>query len=187
MPDDKPLRRVSMTVTGYLRHGHPVAGWYDMTTQADGDGQDWSIPEFAVDEATVADVPAEALSDDDWDEIRGHVASRFGDERAEGILAKFRRTVDAASTPWQTFDGQPPGTTLIARLKQLGMRQTELSRATGLSTKHVNQVVKGVIGVSAEVALLLECETGIPAAVWNRLDAAWREQKARARAEGAGR
>ncbi len=42
-----PVRRVSMTVTGYLRHGHPAAGWYDMQGQADG-GETYSIPAFAA-------------------------------------------------------------------------------------------------------------------------------------------
>jgi len=88
-----------------------------------------------------------------------------------------------ASTPWATLDGQMPGRTLIARLEQLGISQAELARRTGLSTKHDNQVVKDAIGVSADVALLRERETGIPAAAWNRLDAAWRERQARARAE----
>jgi len=87
-----------------------------------------------------------------------------------------------AATPWETINDRP-GETLRARLKQLRMSQVELARRSGLSTKHVNQVVKGAIGVSADVALLLERETGIPAAAWNRLDAAWRDRQARARAE----
>jgi len=184
MTDEQiPVRRVQFTVTGYLRHGHPVSGWYDMQAHADG-GQTYSIPEFVVDEATIQDAPAETLSADDWSEIHGHVAARFGADRAVGIVAQFQRAVDTAATPWQTLDDQHPGATLGARLAQIGMRQAELARRTGLSTKHINQVIKGAIGVSADVALLLERETGIPSAVWNRLDAQWRDRQARARAEG---
>lgn len=177
---DVPVRRVSFTVTGYLRHGRPIGGWYDMQSAADG-GQHYSIPEFEVDELSVRDAAPEQLSDDDWNEIRGHVAARFGPERAAGIVAQFQRAVDTAATPWTVADGEHPGATLSARLAQIGMRQTELARRTGLSTKHVNQVIKGAIGVSADIALLLERETGIPSAVWNRLDAQWRDRQARAK------
>jgi plasmid maintenance system antidote protein VapI len=179
---DVPTRRVSFTVTGYLRHGHPVGGWYDMNSSADGNGQGYSIPEFEVDEDSVTDLPPEQLTADDWTEIGAHLAARLGAAAASTVLAQAKRTAALASTPWATLDARP-GETLSARLKQLRMSQAELCRRTGLSTKHVNQVVKGYIGISADIALLLERETGIPASAWNRLDAAWRERQARARAE----
>lgn len=178
---DYTVRRVSFTVTGYLRHGHPIGGFYDMQTQADG-GMTYSIPAFQVDEDTVHDAAPEQLSSDDWNEIRGHVAARFGTERAAGILAQFQRVVDTAASPWEEMRGLHPGETLKARLAQLGMPQAELARRTGLTVKHINQVVKGVANVSADVALLLERETGVPSAVWNRLDADWRDRQARAKA-----
>lgn len=179
---DVPVRRVSFTVTGYLRHGHPVGGWYDMQSEPDG-GQPYTIPEFEVDEASVTDLPPEQLSADDWNEIHGHVAARFGTEKADGILAQFKRAVGTASLPWEEFKGLHPGETLKARLAQLDMRQAELARRTGLSTKHVNQIIKGAATVSADTALLLEREVGIPAGVWNALAATWRAGQARARAE----
>lgn len=90
-PDtDVPVRRVSMTVTGYLRHGHPVAGWYDMQGAADG-GVTWSVPEFAVDEQSVTDAPPEQLSESDWSEIRGHVTARYGKEAGGMLLAEWAR------------------------------------------------------------------------------------------------
>ena len=180
-PEDISVRRVSFTVTGYLRHGHPVGGWYDMQSQPNG-GQTYSIPEFEIDEASLTDLPPEQLTDDDWAEIEGHLASRLGAASAATVLAQAKRSAAMAATPWETINDRP-GETLRARLKQLRMSQVELARRSGLSTKHVNQVVKGAIGVSADVALLLERETGIPAAAWNRLDAAWRDRQARARAE----
>jgi plasmid maintenance system antidote protein VapI len=182
MADEQvPARRVSFTVTGYLRHGHPVGGWYDMQSEPEG-GQPYTIPEFEVDEDSVTDLPPERLTDDDWAEIEGHLASRLGAASADAVLAQAKRSAAMAAMPWETIDARP-GETLRARLKQLRMSQVELCRRTGLSTKHVNQVVKGAIGVSADIALLLERETGIPSAAWNRLDAAWRDRQARARAE----
>lgn len=37
-----------------------------------------------------------------------------------------------------------PGETLRESLEALGMTQVDLSRRTGLSTKHVNQIIQGV-------------------------------------------
>lgn len=93
-PETVPVRRVSMTVTGYLRHGHPVGGFYDMQTAADG-GMAYSIPEFQVDEASVKDAPPEVLSRDDWSEIEGHVLGRLGPERGRALLAEWRLAAEA--------------------------------------------------------------------------------------------
>ena len=88
MPE--PLRRVTMTVTGYLHRGRPIGGWYDMNSAADGNGQAWSIPEFAVDETTVTDAPPETLTASDWLEIEGHVLARLGKERGRTLLNEWR-------------------------------------------------------------------------------------------------
>jgi|GEM_PF-4795574 len=96
MPDEPvPTRRVSFTVTGYLRHGHPVGGWYDMQAQPDG-GQVYSIPESEVDEASVTDAPPETLTDDDWSEIAGQVHARLGAEAGSALVAQWRRIAEAA-------------------------------------------------------------------------------------------
>lgn len=68
----------------------------------------------------------------------------------------------------------PPGETLRDRLDELGMTQAELAVRTGLTTKHVNQVLQGVVPLSAEVAQRLEYVTGTPARLWNRLEADYR-------------
>ncbi len=118
-PDvDIPVRRVSMTVTGYLRHGHPVGGWYDMQTNADG-GQHYSVPEFEVDELSVRDAAPEHLSEADWDEISGHVLARYGKQVGEELLAAWERAaedVDAErSQAFQSARMPDPAAQLQAR------------------------------------------------------------------------
>jgi len=76
-----------------------------------------------------------------------------------------------------------PGRTLRARLKQISVSQSELAARAGLSAKHVNQIMQGVAPITAETALVLERVTGTPAAVWNRLEADYREGLLRARTQ----
>ncbi|WP_328493427.1 ImmA/IrrE family metallo-endopeptidase [Streptomyces sp. NBC_00414] len=73
----------------------------------------------------------------------------------------------------------PPGETLKETLEVLGIPQADLARRTGLSTKHINQVVQGTAALSPDTALLLERATGVPAGLWNAREAAWRTQLAR--------
>ena len=77
-----------------------------------------------------------------------------------------------------------PGTILRDVLKQRGIRQSELAERTGLTAKHINQIVTGNIGISGDVALLLERTLGIDARIWTRADADYQayasKQKARA-------
>ncbi|GAA0408285.1 ImmA/IrrE family metallo-endopeptidase [Microbispora corallina] len=72
-----------------------------------------------------------------------------------------------------------PGETLKETLEELGIPQADLARRTGLSTKHINQIVQGAAAISPETSLLLERVTGVPANVWNTLEAAWRTQQVR--------
>lgn len=58
-------------------------------------------------------------------------------------------------------------------LAAVGMRQAELSRRTGLSTKHVNQICRENAGISAQSAVLLEETLGVPAEHWMRLQVAY--------------
>jgi HTH-type transcriptional regulator/antitoxin HigA len=73
----------------------------------------------------------------------------------------------------------PPGDTLTEVLDELGMTQTELARRTGLSTKHVNQIVRAAVGLTPETALLFEKATGVSAAVWNRLEVTYQDHLTR--------
>lgn len=74
----------------------------------------------------------------------------------------------------------PPGASLKSTLATLGMTQADLAARAGLSIKHVNQIVQGIAPVTHETALLLEKVTGVPARVWNALEARFRDRLARA-------
>jgi len=73
----------------------------------------------------------------------------------------------------------PPGETLKENLKYLGMTQYELARRTGLSPKHINEIIKGKSAITEETALKLEYVLGIPASFWNNLESNYQETLAR--------
>jgi HTH-type transcriptional regulator/antitoxin HigA len=77
----------------------------------------------------------------------------------------------------------PPGETLRDTLEAKDMSQAELARRTGLSTKHVNQVIQGVVALTPEMALALEHVLGVPARMWNALEANYRQRELRLRQE----
>jgi HTH-type transcriptional regulator/antitoxin HigA len=72
-----------------------------------------------------------------------------------------------------------PGESLRATLGSLGMTQSDLAARTGLSLKHINQIVQGVAPLTPETSLLFEKATSVPARMWNSLEAAYRERLAR--------
>jgi HTH-type transcriptional regulator/antitoxin HigA len=76
-----------------------------------------------------------------------------------------------------------PGEKLRRELAAHGMSQADLASRTGLSAKHVNQVVQGLALMSADVAIALERVLGTPASMWTRLDARWQEERSRERDE----
>lgn len=65
----------------------------------------------------------------------------------------------------------PPGESLLEILDERGMSQAELARRTGISPKHVNLMVKGAASISPDTALKLDLVLGVPARVWNSLEA----------------
>jgi len=75
----------------------------------------------------------------------------------------------------------PPGATLQEVLDEQGMTQSDLATRTGLSTKHINQIIKGTAPVTAETAILLERTTGVSAAVWANLESAYQVERSRAK------
>ena len=75
----------------------------------------------------------------------------------------------------------PPGATLRDVINAMGMSQSELALRTGLSLKHVNQIIQGVAPVTHETALALEKVTGVPARFWNSLEVIYRDRQARLR------
>jgi HTH-type transcriptional regulator / antitoxin HigA len=85
--------------------------------------------------------------------------------------------------PFRPDYAVPPGDTLRERLAELAISQAELAARSGLSTKHINQIIQGVAPITHETALILERVTGTPAGIWNRLEATYREGLLRARQE----
>jgi HTH-type transcriptional regulator / antitoxin HigA len=73
----------------------------------------------------------------------------------------------------------PPGASLRATLEELGMTQAELAARADLSLKHVNQIAQGVAALTPETSLAFEKVTGVPARIWNQLEASYREKLAR--------
>lgn len=67
-----------------------------------------------------------------------------------------------------------PGELLQEILDERGMSQTYLAFATGYSQKHINQIVKGHVGIGTTVAVRLERELGQPdAEFWLRAQMAY--------------
>ena len=64
----------------------------------------------------------------------------------------------------------PAGDLLAEWLQRRGMSQAQFARRAALSTKHVNQVLSGTAGLSAEVAVAFEKVTGIPTRFWMQLE-----------------
>jgi HTH-type transcriptional regulator/antitoxin HigA len=64
-----------------------------------------------------------------------------------------------------------PGELLRRVLERSGIRQSELAERTGLTPKHINQIVSENIGISGDVAILLERVLGFDAQFWVRADA----------------
>lgn len=70
--------------------------------------------------------------------------------------------------------GIAPGESLRKTLQGLEMTQVELAARTGLSQKHLNQIVQGVAALTPDTALLLEKATGVDALMWNGLETRYR-------------
>lgn len=73
----------------------------------------------------------------------------------------------------------PPGRTLQETIDALGMGQRDLATRAGLSPKHINQIIQGAAPLTYETAVRLEQVTGVPARMWNNLEANYREQLAK--------
>jgi HTH-type transcriptional regulator / antitoxin HigA len=75
-----------------------------------------------------------------------------------------------------------PGVILRHKLEERDIRQSELAERTGLTAKHVNQIINGAIGISGDVALLLDRALGVSAEFWTRADAEYQAQASREQA-----
>jgi HTH-type transcriptional regulator/antitoxin HigA len=80
-----------------------------------------------------------------------------------------------------------PGVVLSRMLANRGMRQSELAERTGITAKHINQIVKKSVGVTPDVAVLLDRALDTPARFWAHIGADWEahvsEQKVSTRLE----
>ncbi len=83
--------------------------------------------------------------------------------------------------PFQPDYLVPPGETLRDQLAEMNLSQAELALRAGLSTKHVNQIIQGFAPITMETAIALDRITGIPASVWNRREADYRERLLRSK------
>ncbi|MDQ0851353.1 HTH-type transcriptional regulator/antitoxin HigA [Arthrobacter sp. B3I9] len=73
----------------------------------------------------------------------------------------------------------PPGSTLLEVLDERAMTQSDLAIRTGLSAKHINQIVKGTASISPETTILLERATGVPASMWTNLESTYQLDRSR--------
>ena len=94
---------------------------------------------------------------------------------AERVLASHNRT----TYRYEPDVVYPPGDTLQELLDERGLTQHELATRADLSTKHINQLIKGAVALTPETALRLERALGTPAHVWNNLESAYQSHRAR--------
>ena len=81
-----------------------------------------------------------------------------------------------------TFDPDyavAPGETLRETMEALDMSQKELSIRTGITVQSLIRIFKGEQPISYETANRLELAVGVPASMWNNLEAQYREQLAK--------
>jgi len=81
--------------------------------------------------------------------------------------------------PFEPDYAVAPGETLTETLDSLGMSQAELALRTGLTEVSINRIIKGAQPITAETASKLELVTGVPASMWNNLEAQYRGQLAK--------
>jgi addiction module HigA family antidote len=73
----------------------------------------------------------------------------------------------------------PPGRTLMETMNVLRINQRTLAARTGLSERHIKRILMGTTPITSHTAVRLEKATGISARTWNKLDAAYQQQKRR--------
>jgi len=72
-----------------------------------------------------------------------------------------------------------PGETLLETLWALDMTQTELAKRTGRPVNTINQIITGKATITPEIAVQLERVLGVPARIWNNLEAHYQDARAR--------
>lgn len=87
--------------------------------------------------------------------------------------------VDTTRNEYQPDYLVPPCAVLGYELDQRGMNQNELARRTGLTPKHIVDLVKGKSRITPETAIKLERAIGMPVDYWLNLEAHYQEALAR--------
>lgn len=82
--------------------------------------------------------------------------------------------------PYEPTDVPAPGETLRETLDELEMSQSKLAARTGLTLKHINQIVQGNASITPSTAIALERATGVPSSLWNSLEADYQDHRVRA-------
>ncbi len=72
-----------------------------------------------------------------------------------------------------------PGSIILRVLQREGMTQKNLCERTGLSEKHISQIINGEASVTIETSLLLENALGGSASFWSNLEKNYQETIAR--------
>lgn len=72
-----------------------------------------------------------------------------------------------------------PGESLVEALDTISLKQKELSLRTGLTEKHISEIVQGKSPITPETALKLEYVLSIPASFWLELQRSYDENIAR--------
>jgi len=71
-----------------------------------------------------------------------------------------------------------PGETLLEKLEDMEMTQSELSLRMGRPRKTINEIIKGKIAITPETALQLEMVLDVPASFWNKRERDYQEARA---------
>lgn len=80
---------------------------------------------------------------------------------------------------FQTDYAVPPGEMLAELLEERGMSQVDLAGRADLSKKTINGIIKAREPITPETALAFERVFGVPASLWNNMEATYRQDLAR--------
>ena len=68
----------------------------------------------------------------------------------------------------------PPGDYLLEVVQEAGITQADLARKMSCSVQAINEIIKGEMAITPEIALQLEQVLGVPAHIWTGLDGEYR-------------
>lgn len=83
----------------------------------------------------------------------------------------------------RTIIAMPPGVIIKEQLSDRGMSQKEFSARMELTEKHISRLINGEVRLTTDVAKRLEMVLGIPANIWNNLEAIYQEKRFKAEQE----